>query len=342
LDAKSNHDPEQRRWTIAPAILRETGETLPGMPVLEEFPDYRGALIFLALHDVLLWSEVAPDERPDLFAPGAGERRRRLGVPGVELLKAWTRFSALVAGPGLVQAAELTAACLQVAAWASQRGALRTALAFTQAAATLQPGSGTAALATGQAAMAAGQATRARAWLRRSIGLARRGGEWDAYAAAYVELARLDRAEGRPAAARANLHKAQRAGRRHGLPLVRGEAFRLLSHLARDEGADDVGDVLALRAARRCRAEARRGPPSASSLRARGCSWAEPSARCRCSPSSAAVSIPLRSGPNCWRCSPAARHRQATAIGFAWPGRACGTPFGSSRPAPCLRTSSTT
>jgi tetratricopeptide (TPR) repeat protein len=261
MDSSADEQPVTRRWKIPPAVVREPGEQVEGMPVLDEFRDGRGAALFVALRDVLLWGETLPDQRHGLFAAGAPENRRRLGPPAEELRDAWLRLVELVAGPDAAQPGHVSAACLQVAAWAASAGRHRTALGFTQAAALLQPTSGTAALATGEAAVRAGQPARARTWFHRTIAVARRSGEHAAYARAHLGLGRVLHAQGELDLGAAHLHKALRAAHRYGVHGIRGDALLLLSRIARARGRDEQAERLvdaAVRAQPRDSVERRR------------------------------------------------------------------------------------
>jgi tetratricopeptide (TPR) repeat protein len=235
-----------RRWNIPPALLREPGETLEGTAILEEFSSLRGLLLWLAFRDVLLWAQADPEARGGLFAPGAAQCRRQLGSLLLDRhIDTTASPLAVIEHPATTQPGEVAEACVHIAGWAEAHGAPRTALAFTQAAALVQPESGAAALTTGEAAARAGQTVRARTWLRRAIAVARRSREGEVSARAYLTLSRLLREDGRRDEARANAYKAARAARRYGASHVRALAVHELSQLAREEGRDEQADRLA-------------------------------------------------------------------------------------------------
>ena len=114
--------------------------------------------------------------------------------------------------------------CIQVSRWAEGRGALGTAMEFAQAAALVLPRDAAPALAAGALAMRWRRLARAETWLRRAIGLARQGKQWEPYAQAYVELGALYVRRGQPEPAERFYLKGWRAARRFGLPAVRGAA----------------------------------------------------------------------------------------------------------------------
>ena len=59
-----------RRWRTPPAITH-SGEAFEGGGVLEELKDPLGVLLWQVVRDVYLWGSLHPDERAELFAPGA-------------------------------------------------------------------------------------------------------------------------------------------------------------------------------------------------------------------------------------------------------------------------------
>jgi tetratricopeptide (TPR) repeat protein len=224
-----------RRWCIPPAILREPDETLEGTGVLDEVAGEAGLLLWHSLRDVTLWAEVAPGERPALFAPpAAAERLRLLHAAGVEpaLEVSLATLAALVANPEGANAEIVTLVCLQISRWAQARGLASTTLAFAQAGALASPDDPGAALSVGVLALHFRRLPRAETWLRRTIGLARRRRDWAPYAQAWVELGRLQTRRGDAEAARRALVKGIRASRRHGLLAIRAAALHGLFLLA--------------------------------------------------------------------------------------------------------------
>jgi tetratricopeptide (TPR) repeat protein len=126
--------------------------------------------------------------------------------------------------------------CLQVSQWAEARGAMATAMAFSQAAALTCPEDPGPALAAGMLALRWRRSARAETWLRRSIGLARRKGTWAHYAQAYVELGLLYTRRGEIRPAYRYYVQGLRAARRHGMIDLRGAALHGLLRLALARG----------------------------------------------------------------------------------------------------------
>ena len=141
-----------------------------------------------------LWATVEPEKRAGLFKPDAARRRMtELLNAGAEpvLEVSLTSCVALVAAPETTDPEILSLVCVQVARWAEGRGFFATAMGFAQAAAFCAPEKAEAALAAGQLALRWRRHARAETWLRRAIGLARRGRDWGSYGQAYVELGTL-------------------------------------------------------------------------------------------------------------------------------------------------------
>ncbi|MBW3655887.1 MAG: hypothetical protein KY444_07250, partial [Gemmatimonadetes bacterium] len=173
-----------RRWCIPPAILWDADETLEGAPILRELPNEHGVLLWKALRDVLLWASVEPEQRAGLFvADAAGRRLVQLqAIPmddRVEL--ALTALTAVVATPETVSADSITMACQGISRWAHDRQMLGTALLFAQAAALASPEQARPGYDVGSLALRMDRPARAETWLRRTVGVARRGKDWETY-----------------------------------------------------------------------------------------------------------------------------------------------------------------
>src|SRR3954468_3472754 len=94
-----------RRWCIPRALQHEPGELLEAAELLDEVPSPAGVLLWQSLRDVMLWNEAAPP-RGELFAPGAGERRRaelqRAGLePALEV--SLTTLATLLDAPAMAE-----------------------------------------------------------------------------------------------------------------------------------------------------------------------------------------------------------------------------------------------
>jgi hypothetical protein len=229
--------PRSRRWCVPPAILRGPDETLEGAAILVEIPGDLGVLLWRAARDVRLWSEAPPDARENLFADGSGDQRlaslAATDIPSAISAQIDT-INGMLTVPGRADADVLTICCLEVAAWARRDGLVHTAVEFAQAGALASPEFAEAALHTGIAAAAAGQDARARTWLRRTVTLARREKDRDAYMAGLLELAAIYERRGDPDRAEHYYRWTYRTSRkRKGASAVRMRAAHGLLRVAR-------------------------------------------------------------------------------------------------------------
>lgn len=257
--------PSSRRWCIPPAMLRAPGETLEGFRILVEVPGELGVLLWRTARDVALWADVEPEARGGLFAAESADvRLARLAATDVPspITAAVDTLGGMLTNAHRADAEVMRNCCREVAGWARGEGLVHTALAFAQAGALASPEDAAAALHTGISAVAAGEDIRAATWLRRTLGLARRGRHRVTYAAAWVELAAVSERAGDADAAGRMYQRAYRAGRRvTGDATARLRAAHGLFRLARRRG-DDAGAAqfahLALRAYRPTAPEALR------------------------------------------------------------------------------------
>jgi tetratricopeptide (TPR) repeat protein len=210
------------------------------MPVLDEVRDEVGTLLFRSLRNVLIWAQLPHDERPAAFSANAAQARieemRGANVPP-ELLAPLSVITELLAEPGEVDTARLALACRRIALWAEDRGALGTALDFSQAAALVRPETAMLAFAVGRLARQRAQYDRAESWFARAIIQGRQSGDWRAYATAFSGLGVLNQNRGNyPAAERAH-RRCLRAALRHGLRDLEAIAYHDLSVAAYHRGA---------------------------------------------------------------------------------------------------------
>lgn len=246
-----------RPWCVPPAIRRAPGETVEGAPILEELPSDLGVLLWRTYRDVVLWAEVEPAARAELFTgTGAGRRLARLADTNVPAAAAapLDTIHGLLRVPD-ADAAVLAICCLEVAAWARREGLPQTAVAFAQAAALAAPDFGEAALHTGIAAVEAGEDARAETWLRRAVDVARREKDGAAYAAGLVELAGVYERRGDAARAEHVYRRACRAARRLSERGARSRAAHGLFRLACARGDEAAAARFASEAFRACPAQ---------------------------------------------------------------------------------------
>jgi tetratricopeptide (TPR) repeat protein len=241
-----------RRQRVPPALVRGN-ERFEGLAVLEELPDDLGLLLFRSLRNVLIWSQLEAAERAAAFSPvAAGARERELAarIMAPELLAPLGVVAALLAEPARVDAVRLANACRRVALWAEERGALGTALDFTQAAALVRPGAAPLAYAVGRLARRRAEYDRAESWFTRAIIQARQSADWRSYALAFTGLGNLHVQRGNyPAARKAHL-RCLRAANRYALPEMQAMACHDLFSVAGETGAREEAEHFAERAFR--------------------------------------------------------------------------------------------
>jgi tetratricopeptide (TPR) repeat protein len=230
-----------------PAIVRGA-EAFPGLPVLEEIPDGPGVILWQSLRNLALWVATPPESREGLFGETALRARER-ELAAVELDPALTAPLAAVTGmmarPESAEVAPLVEACARISAWAEARGALATALEFTQAAALASPDSAELSCRVGRLARRNAEYDRAESWYTRAIVQGRRSRDWTTYARAFDGLGILHFQRGNfPAASRAH-HRALRAARRHGIREIRGTACHNLFLIEIENAGGEAAEALA-------------------------------------------------------------------------------------------------
>lgn len=210
-----------------PPPISYGSEILDSEIVLHEFPDDLGLYLWKSVRTVRLWGEVG-DRRSHVFDPEAFARRitQLRALPLDRDLRESLETAASILGGDDVGLETIVTACRHIASWAEARGALGTALEFTQAAALLQPGDAELVHSVAQLARRRGEYARAESWYRQAIATARRTHEWITLATAYLELGRTFLQRGNLPAARQTLIRGVRAATRHSL----WEERALLSH----------------------------------------------------------------------------------------------------------------
>ncbi|MDB4951681.1 MAG: hypothetical protein JWM27_4330, partial [Gemmatimonadetes bacterium] len=233
--------PHGRPFHALPTITRGP-EPVEGITLLDEVAGDVGVVLWQSLRNVLLWARAPAGERGALFSDAAAERRVRIlgAVPLDEALRGPVAAVAdLLACPAGARPEPIARACEAVSRWAEARHAPATALAFMQAAALAQPGNAALACAVGRLARRNGEPVRAEGWLHLAVVLARRTGDWTAYARAFLGLGNLALQHGNLPRARRMHRRALTAARRHRLHAVEAQALHDLFVSAAETGSDD-------------------------------------------------------------------------------------------------------
>ncbi len=209
------------RWPAPPPLTHGIGETMLGLPVLEEFADApEGWLLWVSLRASRHWAAAAPEERGVLFRAGAA-RKRMAELRDTELDPALEKPLRIIARvlrrDASISPQDLANACREVSGWADAQGKLGTALDFMQAAALATPHDAQAAYAVGRLARRRAEYARAESWFRHALVLARRNQDRAAHALTFVGLGNLYLQRGNFPAARKAFSGALKVARRHRL-----------------------------------------------------------------------------------------------------------------------------
>jgi len=216
-----------RRQRVPPALTRGP-DRLDGISILDELKGDLGVVLWRSARNVRLWAETPLDRRGELFAGGAAATRReeleRLDLDA-ELMAPMSVIVALLEAPGRAEVQRAANACRRIALWAEQRGALGTALEFSQAAALVAPDSATLAYAVGRLARRHADYDRAESWYSRAAVQGRQSKNWRAFALACSGMANLHMQRGNYPAARRGHQRCLRVTLRHGVTELLGIAY---------------------------------------------------------------------------------------------------------------------
>lgn len=227
-----------RRWRIPP-VPAHASHSFAGAVVLEELSGPSGFALWQAFRDVQLWSLAPPKERAQLFAPGAAAARA-VALDDPELRAPMRVLLGMVERPTTTDEEAVAGACAAVSRWAEARGHIATALAFAEAAAGTSPDDAKLAFGAGRLARRRAEHGRAETWFLRTAGLARRSGEWERYAMAWVGMGRVQLQKGSLQRARRHFLRALRVARRHAVTEAEGQALHYL-FVADGESGDLAG-----------------------------------------------------------------------------------------------------
>lgn len=239
VPGKSDEPADRRRRCrlAAPPLTSSEGEP-EGAEILAELSPPAAVVLAGALRDLMLWLHRSPANEAVLFSPRAGATRERQFRDACldEPLWAPVLTLELVTDPSAdLNADRLRNACRRIAAWAEERGAPGTRLAFLQAEALLSPGDAALACEVGRLARDLGDHARAESWFRHAIKLARNR-DWTSYVWAYVGIGVLYVRAGVFPAAYAVMQRALRSARRRHLPALAAVAHHHLFHLNTEAG----------------------------------------------------------------------------------------------------------
>ncbi|HYH81252.1 MAG TPA: tetratricopeptide repeat protein [Longimicrobium sp.] len=224
---------------------------MDAISILDEMPTDLGLALWRSARNVLLWAETPHSSRGELFTGNAGAGRVQLLAhldAEPELRAPLLVIADLLAHPATADLLRVVNACRRIALWAESRGALATALEFTQAAALSSPDSASLAFGVGRLARRLADYDRAESWYTRAVVQAREHQDWRSYASALAGIGNLHRQKGNyPAAKRTHLRCLKAATRHHVQDLI-GAAYHNLFSIEIELEAGLEADVLAAHA----------------------------------------------------------------------------------------------
>lgn len=224
---------------------------MEAISILDEISSDLGLVLWRSARNVLLWAETPASSRGELFAGQAGcGRMQLLGAVNAEpeLRAPLLVIADLLARPGVADLLRVVNACRRIALWAEQRGALRTALEFTQAAALASPDSASLAFGVGRLARRLADYDRAESWYTRAAVQGRDSQDWRSYTSALAGIGNLHQQRGNfPAARRTHQRCLHAATRYHVRELIAAAYHNLFSVQVEMEAGHEV-DELAARA----------------------------------------------------------------------------------------------
>lgn len=196
---------------------------MDGLEILEEVPGQLSLAVWQVYRDALEWVNSPADARSELFQAPLSQSAYLQQLVALstssQLSEALsTAWKVLGAGSGDSRARlSLTHALEKIASWAEAEGYDQTSAAFRGLAAGFRPRDADLAFRAGRAERRCGRFHQAEAWFQRSVGLARRSGDFAVYASAYLGWGLLAEERGRRDDARHLYTKALRAAKRGSL-----------------------------------------------------------------------------------------------------------------------------
>lgn len=217
------------------APLSIPGGEVAGAELVRELPQEVALPAWQTLRSVLAWAAAEPGARGPLFDPDAMEAWE------IELLRAeWDPdlrlplavIVGLLVDPEAASPERMARACLCVADWALERGAVSTALAFAEAAALSWPEQPRYAYMCGRLLRAHARGRAAEQWMRRCVRGARDIGDPEIQTLGLNSLGNILYERGDFPAAKRILSAALRLARRHHLHERQGEVLHDLCVVA--------------------------------------------------------------------------------------------------------------
>ena len=120
------HTPLQKRPRVrrhrVPFPLTDTAELFEGGEILRDFGGEIAVVLWKSYKNVMLWAGAHPEERAELFAGGAGERRRediRATPMDPVVERPLLELAGLLDAPGAADSVAVGRACRALSEWAA-------------------------------------------------------------------------------------------------------------------------------------------------------------------------------------------------------------------------------
>jgi tetratricopeptide (TPR) repeat protein len=216
-------------------------ERVRGSDILEEHAPEYAQIFWESYRNVGDWAVTDWVRRGELFGPGAAELRNRQLMaiaPRVEK-PVWVALEVirdLLAAPARTEPRVVARACLQLSAWAGERGARATQFYFAAAAGLCLPHDAKLAYQAGCLAREIARWDGAEVWLEYAVAVARRQKERETQGIALLGLGNAYYRQGHYQRAKEAYAAALVLGKRHRLREVEGRAFHDLFIVAVETG----------------------------------------------------------------------------------------------------------
>ena len=212
--------------------------------ILAEVPSVLGLVLWQDVRHLRAWGETSEDVRAVLFNPSVPNhvlamRRDALAQAG-ELADSLAELRTVVLTPTNVSVRAVTSACVRVVTWALARTYTQTAIAFAEAAATVDPTDPSLANLAGRVTRDASEFGRAEIWFNRGVGLSRVARHRIELVRAHLGYGILCQEVGRIRAAMRHFNSGSRIAKKQGLEWLAAEVQHDLAllHTARGRYAD--------------------------------------------------------------------------------------------------------
>lgn len=236
----------KRRWRFPPLPSAVVGR-FAGLPILDELRDdpALAMLLWQRFADISEWKRTPDVAKRKLIAFGTeydallDELAHHVAFGELPL----DQMRRILEVGSSFDARELAALTEEVASWAGRQGFIETAALYSLLAAHLIPRDPVLNYAAGRAERACARYHRAEQWFQRAIALARRAGDTETYASAYLGWGLMEEQRGKSAEAIRLYTRALRAAERGGARALAAAAHHNMIPLAAQTSSFDEGNA---------------------------------------------------------------------------------------------------